>query len=98
VEIIAKHKAVTYPAVFIKDAETHTITVIFPDVPSAISQANTVKKAESNAEEVLELMLYDEVKLPLAARLDTIRQDYPKDDVQLITAEFTQTDESILDS
>jgi len=92
VEIIAKHKVVTYPAVFIKDVETHTITVIFPDIPSAISQANTVKKAKINAEEVLELMIYDEVKLPLASRLDMIRQDYPKDDVQLITAEFMQTD------
>jgi hypothetical protein len=39
-------KLVTYPAVFISDQTTHTLTIIFSNVPGAISQADTIETAK----------------------------------------------------
>lgn len=83
-------KIVVYPSVFIQDSETGTFTIIFPDVPSAISQANSLGQAMVNAEEVLGLMLYDEKDLPKASELKRVQQAYPKDQVQLTAVDLVK--------
>ncbi|KRK36982.1 type II toxin-antitoxin system HicB family antitoxin [Levilactobacillus parabrevis] len=87
---MAKTQIVVYPAVFIKDTETNTFTVIFPDIPSAISQADTLGMAMVNAEEVLGLMLYDEETRPVASPLKKIQEDYPRDQVQLVAVDLVK--------
>lgn len=87
---MAKTQIVVYPAVFIKDTGTETFTVIFPDIPSAISQADTLGMAMVNAEEVLGLMLYDEENHPAATPLKKVQEDYPQDQVQLVAVDLVK--------
>jgi len=83
---MAKDQTVAYPAAFIHDAETNTFTIIFPDIPSAISQAETLNKAIINAKEVLKLMLWDE---PIAPSFEKVQAKYPQSPVQIITVNLT---------
>ncbi|WP_225419823.1 type II toxin-antitoxin system HicB family antitoxin [Levilactobacillus cerevisiae] len=91
----SKSEMIFYPAVFIRDAATATVTVVFPDVPSAISQAATMDKAITNAAEVLGLMLYDEVTLPKASALGKVKQSYPTDQVRLIAVDLVQAAQAV---
>jgi predicted RNase H-like HicB family nuclease len=86
---MTKTRIVVYPTVFIHDTETDTMTVIFPDVPSAISQAATLGKAMLNAQEVLGLMLYDVQDLPTASSLEQVQAAYPHDQVQLTAVDLS---------
>lgn len=90
-----KTKVVVYPSVFIKDADTETLTIIFPDVPGAISQANSFGEALINAEEVLGLMLYDEKMLPEASSLEKVREAYPEDSVQLTAVDLIKAAKTV---
>ncbi|TGD19813.1 type II toxin-antitoxin system HicB family antitoxin [Levilactobacillus suantsaiihabitans] len=87
---MAKEKIVVYPAVFIKDAETATFTVVFPDVSGAISQADSLGEAMVKAEEVLGLMLYDEPNLPEASSLAEVQRTHPKDTVQWVAVDLVK--------
>lgn len=86
---MVKTRIVVYPTVYIRDAETDTLTVVFPDVPSAISQAATLGKAMLNAQEVLGLMLYDVQDLPTASSLEQVQAAYPHDQVQLTAVDLS---------
>jgi len=86
---MAKDQTVAYPAAFIHDAETNTFTIIFPDIPSAISQAETLNKAIINAKEVLKLMLFDETNLPIASSFEKVQTNYPQSPVRIITVSLT---------
>lgn len=92
---MAKTKIVVYPAAFIKDAVTQTYTIIFPDVPSAISQAETLGHALVNAQDVLGLMLYDEQHLPTASSLKSVQQAYPHNQVQLVAVDLLKAAKSV---
>lgn len=56
-----KTNFIAYPAV-LDDSENDPdeYTVIFPDVPGAISEGIGIAQSLANATEALELMLYDE--------------------------------------
>ncbi|KRL23076.1 toxin-antitoxin system, antitoxin component, HicB family [Lentilactobacillus kisonensis DSM 19906 = JCM 15041] len=69
-------RIVAYPAELIPDKESPQIyTVIFPDVPGAISQGKGIAEAISNGSEALGLMLYDAKELPGASSLAAIHPD-----------------------
>lgn len=76
---------VAYPAI-IDDRENTpgTYTVTFPDVPGAISQGVGIPDALANGAEALELMLYDEKKLPKASHLSDVQADNPETIVSYI--------------
>jgi len=40
-----------YPALFYEDNETHTFTVIFPDLPGCVTQGDTIEEALEMAED-----------------------------------------------
>ncbi|KRL95677.1 type II toxin-antitoxin system HicB family antitoxin [Levilactobacillus hammesii] len=92
---MSKTKIVVYPAVFIQDIETQTFTIIFPDIPSAISQADTLGDALVNAEEVLGLMLYDEAALPTPSSAEKVQQAYPHDRVQLVAVDLIKAAKTV---
>lgn len=93
--ILKKTKIVVYPAVFRRDKETDTLTIIVPDVPSAISQAGTFGEAMLNASEVLGLMLCDAEKLPVATPIEQVRVAYPRDVVQAIAVDLVQAAKAV---
>ena len=66
-----------YEFIAIFDYEKDGINISFPDLPGALSYANTTKKAIKNAEEVLGLVLYDmELKnkeIPKSTELEKIK-------------------------
>lgn len=76
---------VAYPAV-LDDSENDTgiYTVTFPDVPGAISQGIGIPDALAKGAESLELMLYNEKKLPKASHLSDVQADNPKSIVSYI--------------
>jgi len=94
--ILEKTKIVVYPAVFIHDKETDTLTIVFPDVPSAISQAKTFGEAMLNANEVLGLMLYDAERLPVATPIEQVRAAYPQDEVQAIAVDLVKAAKGVI--
>lgn len=77
---------IVYPAVF-DDSENDPgqYTITFPDIPGAISQADSIPEAMENAREVLGLMLYDVDELPEASNLKTIQNQYPNAVVTLVS-------------
>ncbi|GEP73734.1 toxin-antitoxin system, antitoxin component, HicB family [Lentilactobacillus rapi DSM 19907 = JCM 15042] len=73
-----KKQIVAYPAELIPDKEApQTYTVIFPDVPGAISQGTGIAEAISNGSEALGLILYDEKELPKPSDPESIQPDEP---------------------
>ncbi|MDT6979546.1 type II toxin-antitoxin system HicB family antitoxin [Levilactobacillus zymae] len=92
---MAKKKIVVYPAVFNQDPQTGQLTISFPDVPGALSQADDLGQALLNASEVLGLMLYDEKQLPSATPLEDVQAAYPHDFVQLTAVDLVQAAKEI---
>ena len=64
--------------------DTGTYTVTFPDVPGAMSDGVALTDALANGAEALELMLYDEKKLPKASHLSDVQADNPETIVSYI--------------
>lgn len=64
-----------YFAIFTKDKEKG-YTILFPDLPGCISECNSIEDGMLNAQEVLELYLYnlkeDGEEIPRASRLKEI--------------------------
>ena len=73
-----------YPAVFTYDQETHSYSVIFPDVPEAVSFGNDLEHAYEMAVEVLGFALEDYADYPEASPLSKLKESYPDSDVALI--------------
>lgn len=71
-------KLVAYPAI-LDDSENKPgqYTVTFPDVPSAITDGNTLEEALYNAPQALGLVLFDEKDLPQSSPLKIIQKQYP---------------------
>ncbi len=84
------HNVVTYPAVFKRDPDTRRLTIIFPDVPGAISEAASMNSASANAAAALGLILYDAPSLPASTPLAEVQRAYPGETVQLITADLAE--------
>ena len=67
----------SYEFVAVLDYAEDGINITFPDIPEAISCADTTKEAMKNAEEVLGLVLYDmeydNKKIPEATSLDNVK-------------------------
>lgn len=82
-------RLVAYPAVF-DDSENEPgqYTITFPDVPGAISQAESIPEAMKNAAVVLGLMLYDQKELPSPSDIHTVQKDYPKAIVTLVSEDL----------
>ncbi|MDY2918507.1 MAG: type II toxin-antitoxin system HicB family antitoxin [Anaerococcus sp.] len=51
---------VSYPAVFLKDIESNTYTILFPDLPGCISCGDGVKNAIYMASDALGTFLFDD--------------------------------------
>lgn len=84
-------RIVAYPAELIPDKEEpQTYTVIFPDVPGAISQGTGIPEAISNGSEALGLILYDEKELPTASDPNSINPDEPGTIVNWITTDLEE--------
>lgn len=64
-----------YTAVFQRDGKY--ISVIFPDVPEALTQGETYQEAFEKAEEVLGFALEDYKQLPKATNPEQIKEMYP---------------------
>ena len=71
-----------YPAVFTQ-AE-HYITVIFPDIPSAITQGKTQEEAFEMAQEVLGFAIEDYEKYPKASDIVELRKQHPESTIAVI--------------
>lgn len=71
-----------YPATFEQDGKY--ILVKFPDVPEAMTQADSVEKAYEMAEEVLGLALEDKLDFPKASTVSEVQASYPKKEVALV--------------
>lgn len=66
---------VAYPAILDNSENQNGVyTVTFPDVPSAISQGNSIAESIENGSEALGLALYDVKKLPNPSSLKKIRE------------------------
>ena len=67
----------SYEFVAVLDYAEDGINITFPDIPEAISCADTTKEAMKNAEEVLGLVLYDmeydNKKIPEAISLENVK-------------------------
>lgn len=67
----------SYEFVAVLDYAEDGINITFPDIPEAISCADTTKEAMKNAEEVLGLVLYDmeydNKKIPEATSLENVK-------------------------
>ena len=80
-----KEKVIVYPAVLDNSENSDDVyTVIFPDVPGAISEGKGLAQAMLNGSEALGLMLYDVDEMPEASNIDEVRAEYPKAVVTLI--------------
>ncbi|GMA45868.1 type II toxin-antitoxin system HicB family antitoxin [Tetragenococcus muriaticus] len=86
---MVKTNFVAYPAV-LDDSENQTgeYSVLFPDVPGALSEGVGIPQALSNGAEALELMLYDEEELPEASDLKTVQEEYPQAIVSFVTVDL----------
>ncbi|MDN6733908.1 MAG: type II toxin-antitoxin system HicB family antitoxin [Tetragenococcus koreensis] len=71
-----------YPATFEKDGKY--ILVKFPDIPEAMTQAETVEQAYEKATEVLGLVLEDKKDFPKASGFEDMQKKYPDKQVALI--------------
>lgn len=71
-----------YPAVFKKGEKEYT--VLFPDVPEAITQGKSIEEAYQMAEEVLGLALENQIKFPSASSVEDIQRQFPNHIVALI--------------
>lgn len=80
---------VAYPAI-LDDRENvpGIYTVTFPDVAGAISEGIGITDALSNGAEALELMLYDEKKLPNATPLSDVQAENPEAIVSYIMVDL----------
>lgn len=78
-------EVVAYPAILDNSQnENGEYTVIFPDVPGAISQGKNIPEAMANGSEVLGLMLYDARKLPKVSDLKEIEKENKNSFVTMI--------------
>ncbi|WP_051999887.1 type II toxin-antitoxin system HicB family antitoxin [Schleiferilactobacillus shenzhenensis] len=89
------HRIVAYPAVFDQTDNEGWVTVTFPDVPGAITQAKTLPEAMLNAEQALGLMLYDEKKLPAASSLATVEAAHQPHYVALVASDLDQAAQTV---
>lgn len=71
-----------YPAIFTPDGDY--ITVIFPDVPEAITQGKDTQEAYEMAVEVLGFALEDYKDYPQASTVSDLKEKYPNADIALI--------------
>lgn len=71
-----------YPATFEEDGQY--ILIKFPDIPEALSQAESIKQAYEMAEEVLGLVLEDKKDFPVASSFADVAKQYPDKAVALI--------------
>lgn len=80
-----KEKVIVYPAVLDNSENSDDVyTVIFPDVPGAISEGKGLAQAMLNGSEALGLMLYDVDEMPEASNINEVRAEYPEAEVTLI--------------
>lgn len=67
---------VSYPAVFLKDSESNSYTILFPDLPGCISCGDDVKEALYMANDALGTYLFDDYSkledFPKSSRLEQI--------------------------
>ncbi|UPQ85106.1 type II toxin-antitoxin system HicB family antitoxin [Ignavigranum ruoffiae] len=71
-----------YPATFEKGSQYYV--VMFPDIPAAMTQGETIEEAYEMASEVLGAVLEDYKEFPKPSSMDQIKLQYPNKDVALI--------------
>lgn len=82
-------KIIAYAAVLDNSENQNDVyTVTFPDVPSAISQGNTLAEAIENGSEALGLALYEEKELPKHSNYHDIMQNNEDKVVTLIASDL----------
>ena len=69
-----KEDAIIYPAVFAKEGER--VSVIFPDIPEAITQGSDILEAFEEAKAVLNASLKYYDKLPKASDVKQVKKKY----------------------
>lgn len=84
-------KLVAYPAIFDDSLNRPgEYTVTFPDVPSAITDGNSIAEALVNAAEVLGLELYDAKTLPEPTDIKKLVREHPNQLVNMVAADLDQ--------
>lgn len=84
-------KLVAYPAIFDDSLNRPgEYTVTFPDVPSAITDGNSIAEALVNAAEVLGLELYDTKTLPEPTDIKKLVREHPNQLVNMVAADLDQ--------
>lgn len=77
-----------YTAVFHRDGKY--ISVMFPDVPEALTQGETYQEAFEKAEEVLGFALEDYEQLPKATEPEQIKEMYPDGMLTFVEIDMTK--------
>lgn len=77
-----------YPAAFEKGSKY--IIVKFPDIPEAMTQAQTIEEAYEMANEVLGAVLEDYEDFPKASSIEVIQKQFPDKEVALISIDLVE--------
>jgi antitoxin HicB len=96
-------KDIIYPAIFVKYEDEAMYSVIFPDIPYAVTSGETVEEAFEMGTELLTMLLYDEFaegnELPQPSPLNSIsyekycrevHEEEPRPDAEWFTS-FVKT-------